>query len=339
MMAMDQHTQDRVQKKVITIGERWLQHPGLILQPVNLGRRWRQQGLRHQDRYRSHRALAGATRTDTPAPVAPDAIQGDLAALSLLLPQGSDGKPAHAPARPLESPVAESRRVHESVIARRTETTKPARHESGTADVPVGVLRQNGLSLHPSLQQALTRLLGFRVPEVTIHVNPVADEITRRHRADAMAFGSHLLFRTEKYEPESAEGLGLLAHEVTHAAQFSTRLVSTDMVTAPTRIAREESAALASEHSVVRQVLDTNTVWLQSTTVPNEAEAVSSSTLAARPPTSPAQIRSASSDRLPPVSPSRSEPLPLTERQLRQIKEAVYRDLLSRFRTEFERGG
>jgi hypothetical protein len=54
---------------------------------------------------------------------------------------------------------------------------------------------------------------------VRIHQDAVADKYLRTHRADAVTLGTNIYFHSEKPVWANPSGLGLLAHEITHAAQ------------------------------------------------------------------------------------------------------------------------
>jgi hypothetical protein len=74
-----------------------------------------------------------------------------------------------------------------------------------------------------SLDEATTYRLerGFQLDlsAVRVHADGVADRVTRALDTDACAAGPHLFFRSGAYEPRSAAGLALLAHEVAHSVQ------------------------------------------------------------------------------------------------------------------------
>ena len=69
--------------------------------------------------------------------------------------------------------------------------------------------------------------LGFRqrhnldAGEVTLHTGPFADELARVFGALAVTFAADIYFRKGAWNPASEEGRQLLAHELTHAAQYA----------------------------------------------------------------------------------------------------------------------
>ena len=70
---------------------------------------------------------------------------------------------------------------------------------------------------------------------VIIHDGPDADQLCRELRANAVCVGRHIAFRTGLFRPETADGLALLAHELTHVwQQASARVAGTEgLVTDP----------------------------------------------------------------------------------------------------------
>lgn len=64
-------------------------------------------------------------------------------------------------------------------------------------------------------------LLGADLSEVIIHTGPYAHELTRNSGARALTIGSHIYFADGEYAPDTEAGKTLLAHELTHVAQFA----------------------------------------------------------------------------------------------------------------------
>jgi hypothetical protein len=61
--------------------------------------------------------------------------------------------------------------------------------------------------------------LGADFSGVRLHTGPDAVEMSRELKAQAFTLGKDIFFNTGKYEPESARGKSLLAHELTHVVQ------------------------------------------------------------------------------------------------------------------------
>ena len=81
-----------------------------------------------------------------------------------------------------------------------------------------GALHGLARTLDPYVQGWLSRLLDLRIPAVRIHTGQAADATARRFNADAVSFGPDIMFRAGRFAPDSATGLGLLGHELTHVA-------------------------------------------------------------------------------------------------------------------------
>ncbi len=64
---------------------------------------------------------------------------------------------------------------------------------------------------------------GNDLKEVKMVYGPSSDEYTRSRHALAIAVASTIYFRNGAYKPETEEGQKLLAHELTHVAQFKNR--------------------------------------------------------------------------------------------------------------------
>jgi hypothetical protein len=54
---------------------------------------------------------------------------------------------------------------------------------------------------------------------IRVHADPDAGRAARGQRADAFAFGEHVVFGTGRYVPDTKAGLGLIAHELAHVVQ------------------------------------------------------------------------------------------------------------------------
>jgi hypothetical protein len=187
-------------------------------------------------------------------------------------------------------------------------------------------------TLEPQVQEYLSRLLDLRIPAVRIHTGQAADAAARRLNADAVSFGRSIIFRGSKFDPHSAAGLALLGHELTHVAypEAARSAGSPDR----TAIAREELAAVENERRVLQ---DATGHRVMSTPVAVGPRQPTPHVLRSAP-----APRAASVDRglAPPPTDSGSLTASpeLSAQQLGALKEAIYRDLMDRIRTEFERG-
>ena len=68
---------------------------------------------------------------------------------------------------------------------------------------------------------------GAHLSNVTLHYGEYSDELTRTMNLLALTIGTDIYFRNGAYKPETEEGRALLAHEMTHVAQYSEKRIKT----------------------------------------------------------------------------------------------------------------
>jgi hypothetical protein len=181
------------------------------------------------------------------------------------------------------------------------------------------------------LPAALRDFLGARLkkwlPAVHIHQGPAADELTAALRADAVTFADRIVFRHRRYQHDRPESVALLGHELTHVAQAV-------LPTQRPRPADEELMAQSHESQLLQELSARKTNPLRGTAAepPAVAPVARIASAAVGGP-----IRAAREDR-PLPAPSQTDVAGLPERQLAQLREQMYRDLMQRLRTDFERG-
>jgi hypothetical protein len=200
------------------------------------------------------------------------------------------------------------------------------------AMLPASVVHSPSLPLDPPVRTYLARALDIRIPQVRLYVNQAADQVTRQWQADAVTYGRNILFRTGKYDPATRLGLGLLGHELTHVAQEERANREPSRLPAPNTLVQAERDALQNEQWMLDRLSRPDTG------IPTASVAGAGASRLSLP-SSP---RTAASAR--PVSDAdglRASPAvsTLTAAQLQQLKDTIYRDLMDRIRTEFERGG
>jgi hypothetical protein len=194
-----------------------------------------------------------------------------------------------------------------------------------------GALHGLARTLDPYVQGWLSRLLDLRIPAVRIHTGQAADATARRFNADAVSLGPDIMFRAGRFAPDSASGLGLLGHELTHVAQ-----ARSDRSAAPldrTTLDRQEAVALENEKRVLQRATAKPGMTTSLAAIPRPTPF--------RAPTHAPTPRAASVDRTvaPSVDGDAVSPAPeLSAQQLGTLKEVIYRDLMDRIRAEFERG-
>ncbi|WP_228434545.1 DUF4157 domain-containing protein [Natrarchaeobaculum aegyptiacum] len=81
------------------------------------------------------------------------------------------------------------------------------------------VLSTPGQSLDAAVQSDLAERLGDRFDDVTIHTGPEAANACESIDARAFTVGSHVVFNHGEFDPDSATGKYLLAHELVHTRQ------------------------------------------------------------------------------------------------------------------------
>ena len=66
-----------------------------------------------------------------------------------------------------------------------------------------------------------------QLSNVTLHYGEYSDELTRSMNLLALTIGTDIYFRNGAYKPETEEGRALLAHEMTHVAQYTEKRIHT----------------------------------------------------------------------------------------------------------------
>lgn len=194
---------------------------------------------------------------------------------------------------------------------------------------------ERGMMLPRPLLNVYSRLLGMRLPPVTVHQDQASDEFLTKHRADAMTMGTNIYFKTGKFDLGRSRGLGLLGHELTHVAQQYGR----EAVRGVSREAHEKTA-LANERMVYANASTPgmkNAVANSISHIPSPQVAFPATQAAKRPAPLFAESSREINDFLP-LPPQRTAAT-LSENDMMKIKEELYRDLMQRIKVDFERGG
>lgn len=92
-------------------------------------------------------------------------------------------------------------------------------HQSGVPPIVHDVLRSPGQPLDPVTRAFFEPRLDYDFSKVRVHADATAAASARAINALAYTVGNHLVFGKEQYSSNSAEGRGVLAHELTHAIQ------------------------------------------------------------------------------------------------------------------------
>lgn len=76
-----------------------------------------------------------------------------------------------------------------------------------------------GSPLAPDVRAEMQGRLGHDFGDVRVHTDAAADGSAKAVNAHAYTVGSNVVFQRDKYDPSSADGKTMLAHELTHVVQ------------------------------------------------------------------------------------------------------------------------
>jgi hypothetical protein len=79
--------------------------------------------------------------------------------------------------------------------------------------------RQGGEAMDTSLRGQMENGFGYDFQQVHIHNDAKADNLSRQLKAEAFTIKGDIFFRNGRYNPTSAQGQDLIAHELTHVVQ------------------------------------------------------------------------------------------------------------------------
>ena len=79
--------------------------------------------------------------------------------------------------------------------------------------------KTSGAPLPQHIRKELEQSLGADLGDVRIHTGTNAFRLTKCLNARAFTHGSDVYFNTGQYNPHTADGRRLLAHELTHVVQ------------------------------------------------------------------------------------------------------------------------
>lgn len=97
-------------------------------------------------------------------------------------------------------------------------------NEKTTTNLPVPPAQaqqaqSGGKPIPQPLKHSLETEFGVNFSNVRIHTGKNAAQITKTLNAEAYTIGNHIFFDPGKFQPHSADGKRLLAHELTHVVQ------------------------------------------------------------------------------------------------------------------------
>lgn len=81
------------------------------------------------------------------------------------------------------------------------------------------IAASSGAPLSGAVRRRLAPVFGSALGSVSIHTDQAAQEASRAIDADAFTIGSDVYFGPGQFDEQSGDGLGLIAHELTHVVQ------------------------------------------------------------------------------------------------------------------------
>ena len=190
----------------------------------------------------------------------------------------------------------------------------------------------------------LRRVLGLDTAAMRVHDDRAADQLARRHRADAVTVGRDVYFRQDRLRPRDPQGFGLVAHEATHVAEFLAPGAAWRRLTGGAQ-QEEERLAEANERRASHDVSGhaPATVATPRRAVPPPpgrltAAAVShrDGARAASPPSAPAPAPATAPHPMRAAEDRATEPSPALD--VEALQRGLLEDLKRQLLAEFERG-
>lgn len=90
-------------------------------------------------------------------------------------------------------------------------------HPDVTAQI--SAQRGRGAPLAPELRDTMSQTFDHGFSDVRVHADPLADSLARSVSARAFTTGGDIFFASGEYNPGSASGRELIAHELAHVVQ------------------------------------------------------------------------------------------------------------------------
>ncbi len=95
----------------------------------------------------------------------------------------------------------------------------------GETESRIKALDATGRPLSASLRDFFAPRFGIDVEYVRIHTDPAANRLASAIQAKAFVSDNHIVFAQGEYQPETASGRRLIAHELAHVVQNDTSVV------------------------------------------------------------------------------------------------------------------
>lgn len=197
-----------------------------------------------------------------------------------------------------------------------------------------GDLNEQESFLDNSIQRRLSYWLGLRLPQLRVYSDSLLNELLDKHNAHAMTLGSDIYIRSDKYHPETTEGLALLGHEMTHVAQqYSEPLLP---IINDTGI--HETEALNNEKLVHLNMRSDITQGNRIAAAQENLEVKSNSPVKEYGRTVDTTPMFAEAGRSLPATEKPVTSSVVSDAEMSRIKQEVYRDIMQKIRLDIERG-
>lgn len=126
-------------------------------------------------------------------------------------------QPAASGAKPSTAAVAATAPAHTTQRAPASGASAPAAAPSVRTPRLVGI--PGGQSLSPAVRAPMERRFGAGFGHVRVHADGAAAQQSAALSANAFTVGQHIFFGQNRFQPQTASGQELLAHELTHTIQ------------------------------------------------------------------------------------------------------------------------
>lgn len=196
----------------------------------------------------AHQPPAPERRRDSEPEPAPDERAPELIAGAARDPAAMAAMLAHGDAGAREEAVGGLQRaLGHARVAR-----MPHPPKTGLDHVD-GTLSGEGRPLEPAVRSSMEAAFGGSLADVRVHTDAEAGESARRLDADAYSLGTDIVFAPGRYDPVSAKGRHMIAHEVAHLVQQGMRPAEElgNVPVAPARDGHEREADRAAMRAVL----------------------------------------------------------------------------------------
>jgi len=130
------------------------------------------------------------------------------------------GRPSRAQATLLQMQQQLGNRYIQKLVAK-SETDRDNTQPSAGVANTIDQMRGKGQPLNDGARAQMEPIFGADFSGVRVNTGMAADRVSRSLNAQAFTIGQDIFFRQGKYNPGSASGRRLLAHELTHVVQQS----------------------------------------------------------------------------------------------------------------------